>query len=94
MEDSTEGLEGSSKPYNFPSSKASFNRCCNPLQIDRHRVTVSLRKISKKIQEAYPHLSEHQLICASCRIKIDKILADSIKKAPQLSRGRIFTFLM
>ena len=86
--------EGTSKKYNFPSTSANYNKCCNPLKHDKHyNVAERLRKISQKIHDAFPHLSINQLICTVCRKEIDSILSKRNQKDLQLSRDRLFTVI-
>ena len=80
-------LEDQSDKYNFPSSKTNFYLCCNPMKIAKHRVTKSLRKITQKIQDLYPHLNSNELICTACRKSIDKMPARK-ENTPHSSNGR------
>ena len=64
----------------------------------RLKITIhqrSLRKITAKIKDIYPHLTPAELICCNCRLKIYKMpsrLANQ-QKTPDQSEGKIIIFL-
>lgn len=61
------------------STFVQFARCCNPYSVKGHRKNNSaeLRPVTPALKLLHPDLSLNQLICGTCRLKIQKNSEDS-----------------
>lgn len=63
-----------------------FDRCCNPFNLDRHKIKKSLRLASEDIQTKFG-LSRFHYLCINCRYRILKEIKESSENSSQNRSG-------
>ena len=65
-----------------------LNRCCNPF--DEIKRSSKLRFVSDKLRACYPHLTDRDKICHSCRIKSNAQIEEESEISIEDSKEIIF----
>lgn len=76
------------KNSDFSTEKARSDRCVNPLQIAGH-IGKSLRPISKKLLEKFPHLPINAKVCKKC---VDMCFKENNSQSSETTSSKEFEY--